>query len=81
MEIVGEENQRAALAAVFACLAPGGRFICTLHNPAVRRAQVDGLLRVVGRFPADNGTLVVSGFAFDPVESPAMIRLLEKKDA
>jgi SAM-dependent methyltransferase len=62
MEIVGEDDQRAALAAVFGCLAPGGRFICTLHNPAVRRAQVDGLLRAVGRFPADDGTLVVSGF-------------------
>ncbi|RIK74377.1 class I SAM-dependent methyltransferase, partial [candidate division KSB1 bacterium] len=33
MEIIGEENQRAALAAVFECLVPGGRFICTLHNP------------------------------------------------
>ena len=45
MEIVGEEAQREALASVFACLAPGGRFLCTLHNPAVRRAHVDGLLR------------------------------------
>jgi SAM-dependent methyltransferase len=62
MEIVGEENQRAALAAVFKCLAPGGRFICTLHNPAIRRKQVDGLLRLVGQFPTEGGTLVVSGF-------------------
>lgn len=62
MEIVGEERQRQALAAVFACLAPGGRFICTFHNPAVRRAQVDGVLRIVGRFPTQDGTLVVSGF-------------------
>jgi SAM-dependent methyltransferase len=62
MEIVGEESQREALASVFRCLAPGGRFICTLHNPAVRRTQVDGLLRLVGRFPAGDGTLVVSGF-------------------
>lgn len=62
MEIVGEESQQAALASVARCLAPGGRFICTLHNPAVRRAQVDGQLRFVGRFPAEDGTLVVSGF-------------------
>jgi SAM-dependent methyltransferase len=62
MEIIGEENQRAALAAVFECLAPGGQFICTLHNPAVRRKQVDGLLRLVGQFPTARGTLVVSGF-------------------
>lgn len=61
MEILGEEHQRAALAAVHACLAPGGRFVCTVHNPAVRRTQVDGALRVLGRFPAPEGTLVVSG--------------------
>jgi len=69
MEIVGEGSQRAALAAVHGCLAPGGRFICTLHNPAVRRAQVDERLRVVGRFPTPDGTLVVSGFeqGGDPV--------------
>lgn len=62
MEIVGEARQRQALSAVFACLAAGGRFICTMHNPAVRRAQVDGSLRLVGRFPTGDGSLVVSGF-------------------
>jgi SAM-dependent methyltransferase len=69
MELVWPEDQRAALAAVFRCLSPGGRFICTLHNPQVRRAAVDGVLRAVGRFPAGDGTLVVSGFerGGDPV--------------
>lgn len=62
MEIIGEENQRAALATVFKCLVPGGRFICTLHNPAIRRKQVDGLLHFVGHFATKDGTLVVSGF-------------------
>ncbi len=62
MEIVGEERQRAALESIAACLVPGGRFVCTLHNPAVRRAQVDGALHVIGSFPAHHGTLVVSGF-------------------
>lgn len=62
MEIVREEDQQAALHAVFGALSPGGRFLCTLHNPAIRRASVDGLLRVVGRFPTGDGTLVVSGF-------------------
>lgn len=62
MEIVGEARQRKALSAVFACLAPGGRFVCTLHNPALRRSRVDGVLRVVGRFPTQDGALVVSGF-------------------
>ncbi len=62
MEIIGAERQRAALAATFASLRPAGRFICTLHNPAIRRAQVDGALRIVGRFPLEGGSLVVSGF-------------------
>jgi len=62
MEIVGEESQAATLAAIHASLSPRGRFICTLHNPAVRRTQVDGTLRVMGQFPTDEGTLVVSGF-------------------
>jgi SAM-dependent methyltransferase len=62
MEIVGEERQRQVLSSVFACLTPGGRFVCTLHNPVVRRTQVDGVLRIVGRFPTQDGTLVVSGF-------------------
>jgi hypothetical protein len=89
MEIIGEENQRAALAAVFKCLAPGGRFICTLHNPAIRRKQVDGLLHLVGQFPTEDGTLVVSGFeqGGNPVVSRQQFfelfdvegRLLEKR--
>ncbi|MCI0691798.1 class I SAM-dependent methyltransferase [candidate division KSB1 bacterium] len=89
MEIIGEENQRAALAAVFRCLAPGGGFICTLHNPAIRRKQVDGLLRLVGQFPTEGGTLVVSGFeqGGNPVVSRQQFfeffdgegRLLEKR--
>lgn len=62
MEVGGAERRRALLAAVFAALLPGGRFVCTSHNPAVRRRQVDGALRVVGRFPFDGGSLVVSGF-------------------
>lgn len=61
MEIVGAARQRAALASVLACLRPGGRFLCTLHNPAVRRAQVDGVLRMVGCFPFAGGRLVVLG--------------------
>lgn len=61
MEIVGEERQRAALADLFGCLRRGGRFICTLHNPAVRGTQTDGVLREIGRFETADGLLVVSG--------------------
>lgn len=81
MELVGRERQRAALASVFACLRPGGRFVCTMHNPPVRRRAVDGALRVVGAFPHEGGTLVVSGFETggDPVVS--RLQFLEQFDA
>lgn len=62
MEIRGEPRQQQALSAVYNCLRPGGRFICTMHNPVVRGARVDGTLRIVGRFPSGDGSLVVSGF-------------------
>jgi SAM-dependent methyltransferase len=61
-ELVSTEDQRACLREVSSCLVPGGRFICTLHNPAVRGASVDGTLRLTGRFPTPDGTLIVSGF-------------------
>jgi hypothetical protein len=70
MEIIDPADQRAALDAVFSPLEPGGRFICTLHNPAVRRRSVDGVLRLVGSVPGADGTLVVSGVeqGGDPVK-------------
>ncbi len=73
MEIVAEPDQAAALASVFALLEPGGRFICTMHNPAVRRASVDGVFRVMGRFPAEGGTLVAS--AVETGGRPVVTRL------
>lgn len=62
LEIVGESHQRQALASIYACLTPGGRLICPVHNPPIRRSQVDGSLRLVGQFPTPDGSLVVSGF-------------------
>ena len=62
MEIISEERQLKLLKAVFTALKPGGSFVCTTHNPAIRRPLVDGCLRLVGNFPLDDGTLVVSGF-------------------
>ncbi|HEY0592280.1 MAG TPA: hypothetical protein VGE86_07925 [Thermoanaerobaculia bacterium] len=32
-----------------------------MHNPEVRRKQVDGTPREIGHFPFEGGTLVVSG--------------------
>lgn len=62
MELVGKEKQKAALASIFQSLENGGRFICTLHNPVIRKKAVDGVLRIVGHFPKDDGELLVSGF-------------------
>jgi ubiquinone/menaquinone biosynthesis C-methylase UbiE len=60
-ELVAVEAQRTALDRVAAHLRPGGRFVCTMHNPAVRRATVDGQLRLLGTFPLpeQKGTLLL----------------------
>jgi ubiquinone/menaquinone biosynthesis C-methylase UbiE len=69
MELVGKDKQTAALEAIFHALEIGGMFICTMHNPVIRSKLVDGMLRIVGHFQKDDGTLVVSGFeqGGDPV--------------
>lgn len=60
-ELVSGDEQRRALAAVAAALLPGGRFVCTTHNPAVRSRTVDGEWHRFGEFPdADGGRLVLS---------------------
>ncbi len=62
MELLTPEDQGAALRSIAGCLRPGGRFVCTLHNPAVRARACDGALRLTGRFPWDGGALLVSAF-------------------
>ena len=61
MELIGRKKQTKALAAIYQALKPNGRFICTMHNPSIRRKSVDGSLRLVGNFSLNGGTLVVSG--------------------
>jgi ubiquinone/menaquinone biosynthesis C-methylase UbiE len=60
-EILAPEDRRAALQAIHASLKKGGRFVCTLHNPNLRRATVDGTLRLSSRSETQEGVLVVSG--------------------
>lgn len=62
MELVGRERQLNCLRSVYRALIPGGRFFCTMHNPAVRRRTVDGVWRGVGAFKQGLETVVVSGF-------------------
>jgi SAM-dependent methyltransferase len=54
-EIVTPQSQRQALQRIWQHLAPGGRFICTLHNPAVRARSVDGKLHLWGQHPLPGG--------------------------
>lgn len=60
-EITTAEGQRQALERIAAHLEPGGVFICTLQNPAVRLREADGCQRVMGVYTAGGGRqLVVS---------------------
>ena len=75
MELVTEADQRAALAAVAACLRPGGRFVCTLHNPAVRKRRITGEPESLGAYPMP-GTgrcLTVTG-AYHLASDPSIVR-------
>lgn len=66
-EIVDGGRQRLALQRIRAHLAPGGRLICTLQNPAVRTSTMDGTFRPIGEFSEEGQKLVVSGrLTFDP---------------
>jgi SAM-dependent methyltransferase len=48
MELVGKEKQLNTLRSIYQALMLNGRFYCTMHNPAVRRSMVDGVVRAVG---------------------------------
>lgn len=54
-EITGHDKQVAALKQIKAHLKEDGTFICTLHNPPVRRQSIDNQNRLAGRFPTDSG--------------------------
>ncbi len=56
---LAKADQRQALERIYSHLAPGGRFICTLHNPEVRIKAADGQLRLAGRFTAGPNQLFV----------------------
>jgi SAM-dependent methyltransferase len=54
-EIVHASERRMALAEVQRLLAPAGRFVVTLHNPARRRETLDGRPRHLGDVPLPGG--------------------------
>jgi SAM-dependent methyltransferase len=69
-EIADHAAQQAALGAIRAHLAPGGRLVVTLHNPVVRLQGADGQVRLRGQFPLleEGGTLFLSSVeGYDPL--------------
>lgn len=50
-ELTSQIDQLNVLTRIYEHLRPGGRFICTLHNPPIRRQSADGQLRLLGMFP------------------------------
>jgi SAM-dependent methyltransferase len=54
------EGGEALMTEVARTLRPGGRFVCTAHNPAARRATLDGEWRRFGSFPHPDGTVELS---------------------
>lgn len=81
MELVGEPKQANTLRSVHRSLAPGGRFYCSMHNSAVRRKTVDGVLRGVGAFPDGADTVVVSGFETGGIPIVTCSQFIERYDA
>lgn len=67
-EILGDQNQRASMKHIRDHLTANGTFICTLQNPVVRMADMDGVVHLVGEFAMPNGEslIVKSRLIFDP---------------
>ncbi len=57
-EIMSARRQRRALRKIHAHLAERGRFICTLHNPVVRAASMDGTMRPIGEYPLQDAQIL-----------------------
>ena len=53
--ITSPQDQRKALERIREHLLPGGTFICTLGNPALRKQTVNGQLRLFRTYPLDDG--------------------------
>ena len=60
-ELLTEADQMKTLTGIHDHLTEGGRFICTLQNPPVRRETVDGRLRLWRKRGLGQGKLLVWG--------------------
>ena len=57
-ELTSREEQRQAMRAVSGVLAGHGSFVCTTHNPRIRRRTLDGSWHQIGEFPRRSGGVV-----------------------
>lgn len=57
-EILDKARQRETLMRIHSHLTQQGTFICTLQNPSVRTASMDGASHMLGEFPMQNGDLL-----------------------
>lgn len=72
-ELVGETEQRGLMEEAARVLAPGRRFVCTSHNPAVRRATIDGRWHEIGRFENDAARTLVLNLRTDYSNRPEVV--------
>lgn len=75
--ITSPENQRKALARIREHLLPGGTFICTLGNPAIRKQAVNGQLRLFRTYPLDGGSLLLWVLEDFNQEDPQVVEALQ----
>jgi len=57
--LISREDQQKALARIYEHLLPGGTFICTLGNPKLRQADVDGGLRLFRKYELPNDGMLL----------------------
>lgn len=67
-EVVGEGERRSLLERVHDHLVPGGRFLCTLQDPELRRRapETDGERRMAFTAPDGRRLVLVLRMTFDP---------------
>jgi len=70
-ELAAPDDARAALRSIHRVIRPSGRLVLSLHNPAVRAAELDGTPRKMGPFelPGGNRLEVTTQFQLDRATS------------
>jgi SAM-dependent methyltransferase len=83
--LTSADDQRRALERIHAHLRPGGTFICTLGNPALRQQSIDGQLRLFRKYPLDDGgsllLWIAEKFSTDDAEVVEAMQFYEEYNA